>query len=258
MPSAKLTNSNGNPAENKRPKPSEVATLSQNVLEICQNPVKKVDPLEPIVLKILRPFPSPFSRRFCRIFALIVASAGLAIFGSSCAVLVGNVNPVDQKSETYGIMDLQKSNPDWVKLDPSLKGTDGGGKPHGVESTEIPDVAYQSKKTAAIISLDSACRNDPENPDEDLKALTNLLLLGISDVSLRQEEPLVLMGNAPALQTTIEGRLSGDLQGKRMAIRTIVMKRKHCDYDFVYMARPEKFNLEEPDFAQFVASLRVK
>jgi hypothetical protein len=168
-------------------------------------------------------------------------------------VLVGNVKPVDQKSETYGIMDLQKENPNWIKLDPSLN-----GKPHGVDSTEIPDVAYQSKKTAGIISLDSACRNDPENPDEDLKTLTNLLLLGISDVTLRQEEPLVLMGNAPALKTTIEGRLSGDLQGKRMALRTIVIKRGHCDYDFVYMARPEKFNLEEPDFAQFVASLRVK
>jgi hypothetical protein len=203
-------------------------------------------------LQKIKQISSPFLRVLGLTFFVLAPVVPL-LGASGCSVLVGNVRPLDQKSETYGVMDLQKSNPNWLKLDSST-----GDKHRAVDPTEVPDVAYQSKKTAAIISLDSACRNDPENPDEDLKAITNLLLLGISDVSLRQEEPITLMGNSPALQTTVEGRLTGDTQGKRMALRTIVMKRGHCDYDFVYMARPEKFNLEEPDFAQFVASLRVK
>jgi hypothetical protein len=187
----------------------------------------------------------------------IVTSLVTALFLGAplagCSVLVGNVRPVDQKSQTYGVVDLGKANPDWVRLEPAK-----GDKPANLDSTDLPDVAYQSKKTASIISLNSACRNDPENPDEDLRALTNLLLLGITDATLRQEEPLMLAGDTPALQTTVEGRLAGDNQGKRMSLRTIVMKRGHCDYDFVYMARPENFNSQEPDFAQFVASLRVK
>ncbi|MDR3606748.1 MAG: hypothetical protein P4M08_05120 [Oligoflexia bacterium] len=183
----------------------------------------------------------------------LLGAIGVCAAFSSCSVLVGNVKPVDQKSESYGVIHLDQVKPNWTKL-----GSPKGEKTGNLESTDIPDVAYQSKKTASIISLDSACRNDPENPDQDLHALTNLLLLGISDVTLRQEEPLTLAGNLPALQTTIEGRLTGDTQGRRMALRTIVVKRGHCDYDFVYMARPEKFNSEEADFAEFVASLRIK
>ena len=42
----------------------------------------------------------------------------MMLAGCGTGVLIGNVKPVDEKSESYGVMDLTKGNPDWIKLDP--------------------------------------------------------------------------------------------------------------------------------------------
>lgn len=161
---------------------------------------------------------------------------------SGCATLVGNVKPVEEKSASYGVADLSKD-PDWTQLD---------GEKADIASTEVSDVAFQSRRTAAIISLNSSCRRGREHR-EDLHSITNLLLLGMTDVAFRTERELQV-AQTLALETTVQGKLNGE----EMRIRAVVLRREGCIYDLLYVARPEYFAQNERDFSQFVDSLRLK
>lgn len=189
----------------------------------------------------------------CSNRSALLLFAGLALAGSSCSVVVGNIKPVDQKSENYGVMDLSQINRDWNKLDPVQAAAEEGPREREVSSTEVSDVAYQSKSTASIISLDSACRESNGLEGQDLQTLTNLLFLGMTDMTHREERGIEIQ-KTPALETTIQGKLNGE----PMRFRTIVLRRDRCVYDLVYMARPKFFPRHEEDFARFVASLKLK
>lgn len=180
----------------------------------------------------------------------------LLVTSSGCSVVVGNVKPLEEKSTTYGVMDLNRSNSDWKKLDPTKTAAQNESvKVQDVSPTEVSDVAYQSASTASIISLDSACRLSAEslNPGQDLRSITDLLLLGITDVTYRAERGMEVQ-KTPALETTITGSLNGEV----MQLRTVVLKRQNCVYDLVYMARPTHFESQLADFSHFVASLKLK
>lgn len=177
----------------------------------------------------------------------------LLLFLSGCGVLVGNVRPMDLKSQSYGVDDLSEKNPDWTKLDPQSVNTNPQSQDPETTSTEVSDVTFQSKSTASIISLNSACRTGRDYETKDLRTLTNVLLLGSSDVTLRDEKEVNVQGT-PALQTTLLGKINGE----RVQLRTVVLKRQACVYDMVYVARPTTFGLHEDDFNHFVASLRLK
>lgn len=176
---------------------------------------------------------------------LFIASLLAGLF-TGCAV-VGQVRPVEEKSQSYGVLELNKENPEWLKLDQSR-----ADSADDMTGTEVPDAAYQSKKSGAIISINSACRAGLEQ-DKDLQNLTNLLFLGVSDIKTRTEQGITIE-TTPALQTTLHGTLNGE----EMMFRTVVMKRGVCVYDMIYMASPQFFPDHEQEFAHFVASLRVK
>ena len=161
---------------------------------------------------------------------------------NGCGLLVGNVKPVDEKDEGYRTLDLTKENPDWIKLNSDTSST-----------KDESDISYQSKKTATIISLNSACRKSNEDTDNDLNHFTKLLLLGISDISEKTEKPLTV-ANTPALETTVQGKMGDEV----MRLRTVVLKRSDCLYDLMFIARPENFSIHESDFGKFVTSLRLK
>jgi hypothetical protein len=172
-------------------------------------------------------------------------------FGPGCGLLIGNVKPVDEKSDQYGMADLSKENPKvWTRLTPAQEGADG--RDPETTATEVPDMAFQSSKTAAVISINSSCRSGSAE-SKDLKALTNQLLFGISDISRRVEKDLAVQ-NTPALETTLQGRMNGN----EIALRSVVLKRRACVYDLLYMAPPSNFAENEPEFNHFVASLRLK
>ncbi|MCM2277274.1 MAG: hypothetical protein NDJ89_04305 [Oligoflexia bacterium] len=176
---------------------------------------------------------------------------GATLLLQGCALLIGNIKPVEEKSRSYGVMDLAQAKPgEWKRLSPEKVAPE-------TSSTEISDVAYQSKATSAIISLNSACR--PGGPDSqadrrDLQTLTNLLFLGISDVTQRVESGIELQGSIPALQTILQGRINGE----EMKLRTVVFRKDSCVFDLVYMSRPRNFEQHDGDFSHFIASLRVK
>jgi hypothetical protein len=194
------------------------------------------------------------------ILPVIVRGLCLALIlsGSGCGILIGNTPAVDRKSDSYGIAELDKETPDWQKLDPKQAGAGTDSSDSSTTATEVSDVAYQSKKTSAVISLNSACRPSnakPENKsvEADLRELTDVLLLGANNVTLRDERSATVQ-NTPALQTTFRGSMNHE----EVMIRTIVLRRNTCIYDLVFVARPDTFAINEQEFTHFVASLRLK
>ena len=182
----------------------------------------------------------------------------LLLSGSGCGILIGNTPAVDKKSDSYGIAELDKENPDWQKLDPKQAGAGSDSSDPTTTATEVSDVAYQSKKTSTVISLNSACRPSnakPENKsvEADLRELTDVLLLGANNVTLRDERSALVQGTN-ALQTTFQGSMNHE----EVMIRTVVLRRNTCIYDLVYVARPDTFAANEHEFTHFVASLRLK
>jgi hypothetical protein len=162
------------------------------------------------------------------------------------------VRPIEEKSEAYGVADLSKDSRGWEKLKPSdVKDNETSAGDGDTRPTEVSDVAFQSLKTASIISLNSACR--PGHEDRSLPALTEQLLLGITSVTLREEKDLTIQ-NSQALQTTIRGNVSGE----PVQIRTVVLRKHDCVYDLMFVARPGTFNIDEPEFSHFIASLKLK
>ena len=194
-------------------------------------------------------------RSASRLAAAAFITVTLAISSSGCALFklagasVGNERPVEEKSELYRIADLSKQGKEWVKLE------SGSGDS---SRTDVSDVAYQSRKNASIISLNSACRknaqDEAEDKREDLKKLSSRLFLGLTDITFHNERGLTVQ-NEDALETTVQGKLNGE---EEMMLRSVVLKRGVCVYDLVYMARPRHFGTNEKDFAHFVDSLRFK
>jgi len=171
---------------------------------------------------------------------------------SACSTLVGNVKPVDEKSEQYEIIELSPEG--WTKLDPtSLVSEKARFDPKSsTYSSEVTDLTYQSKKTAGIISLNSSCRSGRAQ-EENLELITRELLLGITGVTLRTDQKISVQ-TTPALQTTVQGKIAGELT----KIRTVVLSRGECIYDLMYVSTPERFKTHEEDFNRFVSSLRLR
>jgi hypothetical protein len=174
---------------------------------------------------------------------------------SSCSTIVGSVKPVDEKSEGYSAADLSKDAPQvWKKLDQSqLLPKDGDFEGNAEAfSSEMTDVAYQSRKTAAIISLNSSCRKN-RGQVLDLHPVLRELLLGMSDVTERTETPTTVSG-IPALGGTVAGTMGGE----KTKIQAVVVSKDDCVYDLMYISRPERFQVHAPDFGRFVSSLRLR
>ena len=171
---------------------------------------------------------------------------------SSCSTLVGNVKPIDQKSQQYSIS--EPSAHIWQKIDPTTLVSDKAkfDPTSSTYSSEVTDLTFQSKKTAGIISLNSSCRQGRAE-EKDLDLITRELLLGITHVTLRTDESISIQ-NTPAMQTTVQGKIAGALT----RIRTVVLSKDECIYDLMYVSTPEQFKVHEDDFNRFVSSLRLR
>jgi hypothetical protein len=171
---------------------------------------------------------------------------------SSCSTLVGNVKPVDEKSKGYQI--IEPSSAAWTKLDPTSLVSDKAkfDPKSSAYSSEVTDISFQSKKTAAIISLNSSCR-EGRAEEKNLDLIARELLLGITDITLRTDQTLSI-DNTPALQTTVQGKIAGSLT----KIRTVVISKSGCIFDLMYVSSPERFKAHEEDFNRFVSSLRLR
>lgn len=200
----------------------------------------------------IKTFKRTLMKNYCRPFLL-----SIFLFSSlGCSLLLGNIKPVEEKAKNYQILDISKNNADWVRLDSKLIESSKNKTNRHSEAPESggADITYQSSRSGSIISIDSACRSNSMKPQEvNLGQLTNQLLLGISNLRNKKEENLTIE-NETALQTTIEGEIEHQL----MNLKTVVLKKNNCIYDFMYIARPENFKENEKDFSQFVYSFHIK
>jgi hypothetical protein len=90
-----------------------------------------------------------------------------------------------------------------------------------------------------------------DGDDVSLQVLTNHLLFGIEDRHEQSRVPLVVDGRA-ALRT----RLDGTLDGVRVAMDLVVIKKNGCTYDLLLIAPPAQWARRQPAFERFIAGFR--
>ena len=171
---------------------------------------------------------------------------------SGCSTLIGNIKPVEDKSTRYKVIDLSLTNSEWTRLGARQEDPSGRNTPETVEKTQTSDLSFQSKKTASIISLNSACREDQGDEEHSLKDFSRTLLLGISEIKTVDQKNLQI-DQVAALETTVDGKLNS----QPVKLRTVVLKDQDCLFDLMYVARPEHFLQNEDDFEKFISSLRL-
>lgn len=168
------------------------------------------------------------------------------LFLNGCSVLVGQVKPVEEKAPVTQLTPVDRLNSNWKRLE--LHSAAIGGD----QAEDIPDSAWQSNKTAAVISLNSACR---QNRDEDvgLKEFTSNLLSQWRNLKIEGQKDLIVSGR-PALETTAEGLYLG----RNRKFQTVVVKTQSCIYDLIYLSPIKTFAQELDVFHQFRDSLNLK
>jgi hypothetical protein len=177
----------------------------------------------------------------------LLITTPLMLLLSGCSLLFGSIKPTEEKSNTYTLLNLSKLAPtEWEQLSSQSQINDD------TASSEESDISFQSKKTGAIISINSACRANRKKVPA-LKELTEELLLGFVDSQERVEKE-IQVSSTPALMTTLEGTLNQ----KSTKVRTVVLLRGSCVYDLMYIAKPQSFKIHEEVFQQFFQSLNLK
>ncbi|MGH7807037.1 MAG: hypothetical protein ACRENT_03000 [Thermodesulfobacteriota bacterium] len=179
-----------------------------------------------------------------KIFFMILGS--FIFFFSSCSVvrfaqyyasadsspgkLMGRV--YEAKDTSYEIGELRDS---WKRIN-----IEGG------------DLAFWSDKLAATITVNSTCNKNGKKVNYSLKALTNSLLIGITDKQLVESREKTING---------EMALRSDYQGKLdkvpVKISAVVLKKDNCYYDLTYASSPDSFNEGLGDFEQFVSQFKL-
>lgn len=183
----------------------------------------------------------------------VLAVAFLALIQSGCAVLIGNVDPISERSGDYEVTDLSETDGEWSRLEPEAV-VESGESDLSEDEQEIQtsDLTFQSERTASIISLNSACRERIRESGRSLSEYTDLLLLGMSSIRQRNEAADRVAGLG-ALRTVVEGRMGGEA----VKVQTVVLRKGRCIYDLMYVAKPENYEEELSSFDRFVSSLRI-
>jgi hypothetical protein len=110
---------------------------------------------------------------------------------------------------------------------------------------DAQSVAYHHA-SGGTIAADITCGDADDVP---LDVLTNHLLFGIRDRRELRRTGLIVDGRA-ALRT----RLDGTIDGVRVTLDVVVLKKDGCTYDLLLLASPEVASRREPDFERFIAA----
>ncbi len=161
----------------------------------------------------------------------------------SCSVLVGQVKPLEEKFVNDPTPAHSLDSLGWRKI---------GSQDPSDRSSELPDEAWQSSKTAAVISLNSVCRKGAGG-ERDVKKVTKVLLSQWDNLKIEQQSPLA-MRSLPALQTTARGKYLG----RDRKFQIVVVKSPTCIYDLIYLSPIESFEQELSAFVRFRDTLELK
>lgn len=121
------------------------------------------------------------------------------------------------------------------------------GEASGTDSLKA-DLAYENPETGAIISLNSLCRKYNDTP---LESLTKNLVRGIQNKKLISQKNIAI-NNAEGQDSLFEGTVDD----VKINLRTVVLKKDYCTYDFIYVVIPSRERNDRSDFENFVASFQ--
>jgi len=112
------------------------------------------------------------------------------------------------------------------------------------------DMAFENPKTGAILSINSICRKYTKTTLDDL---TNNLVRGIEEKKLIEEKQRILDAT-DAKETLFEGVVDK----VKIYLRTVVMLKNGCDYDFMYVTTPQNDAESRVDFEKFITSFKTE
>lgn len=161
----------------------------------------------------------------------------LCTFASACSLLFPDRTA--PKSASYTII---KPKGDWSKIAVSEATADS--------DSLRADIAFENKKTGGIISLNSICRKYNRYT---LEELTLNLVRGIENKE-EVEKMLRKIDGADALDTLF----SGIVDKVKVNIRTVVLIKNNCTYDFLHVVVPQKNYALDPEFDRFIESFRTE
>jgi len=165
------------------------------------------------------------------------------LFLASCSVLVGQVKPVDEKSVNSSTEKPVLEALGWKRLDLVASST---------SASDVPDAAWQSPKTSAVISLNSVCRSGGKS-SRGIREVTDSLLTQWDGLVIQSQKDLRFKG-LPGYETTALGKYAG----RERRFQTLVVKSPTCIYDVVYLSGIETFEQELSAFLRFRDSLNIK
>lgn len=157
--------------------------------------------------------------------------------GQGCALLFPDRTA--PKSSAYNLL---APGPPWHKLAV-------GDDPNATDAMKA-DVAYENPDTGAIISLNSICRKYNKLT---LYALTDNLVRGVGERKLVDRKDIELDG-AKALDTLFEGVVDGVF----LHLRTVVLIKDDCTYDFIHVSVPKREVGHPRTFDDFLASFHTR
>jgi len=114
------------------------------------------------------------------------------------------------------------------------------------------DLVFWNNELGATITVDSTCNKNNKKVSYSLKALSESLLIGITDKELLQSEEITVSGEK-ALQSVYLGKLDK----VPVKLSTVVMKRENCAYDLTYASSPDGFDGGFNDFKNFVSQFKL-
>lgn len=156
---------------------------------------------------------------------------------SGCAVLFGNVQPVEtQAFNSSGIPRLQKP---WREIS-------AGGS--------LPDLGYQHETSGSTLALTSGCRPDYALGDREslLHKLANAMGSGLGRIEARQKRDVLLDG-LPA----VEMRLKGSVEGRNIILQSVVTLKGSCVYDVTLVSLERFFDDDVRSLASWIDGIRL-
>lgn len=166
------------------------------------------------------------------------------MWSSGCSILVGTVRPLEEKAVNSPTSGMPDSTSDWKRLE-----IESSAQSH----TDIPDAAWKSPDTSAVISINSVCDRSKKRNRESLKSVTQTLLSQWDRLHVLSETPHTLSG-FPALSTVAEGMYSGEARKFKITI----VKSPSCIYDLVLVGPTGSFERDLSVFQSFHDNLILK
>jgi hypothetical protein len=164
---------------------------------------------------------------------------------NACSLIFGGSQKVDHKSHSYKILKLDKISQDWKPIKSQEKNNNPEFSSAYDQEPDQADYAYENVKTRAIISLNSACSVER---NFSLEEKTKSLIMGLPDAQQINQKMITLDG-VEALDTLTVLSIQ---EKNPIHIRTVVLKKSRCTYDFMMIAKAKVFDETNNIFNQFL------